>query len=219
MNDYLSKSEFNSKNIGSISGTCLKLYRWIYALYKFHNLKYPNEIRQMTPNENVRSSTKKKRDSVIKTSSTQKVSSKESIVRFSHNDVEFEVKAALEEVNITDMRELKSLTNPPYLVKMTLECVCFLLHGPFTATESWRECRRMLSDCSKFLAKLRNYDISKISGDTMDAIRAEYITNPRFDPKNIAHVSKTCAGLCKWVQALEKYERLSKVGAIAYLKN
>ena len=38
-----------------------------------------------------------------------------------------------------------------------------------------------------------------------------YVTNPDFDPNNIRSVSSACEGLCRWVRAMEVYERVAKV--------
>ena len=41
-----------------------------------------------------------------------------------------------------------------------------------------------------------------------------YVTNPDFDPNNIRSVSSACEGLCRWVRAMEVYERVAKVGSL-----
>ena len=35
--------------------------------------------------------------------------------------------------------------------------------------------------------------------------------NPDFDPDKAAAASSACAGLCKWVRAMESYDRVAKV--------
>ena len=37
------------------------------------------------------------------------------------------------------------------------------------------------------------------------------MTHPDFDPNNIRSVSSACEGLCRWVRAMEVYERVAKV--------
>lgn len=46
-----------------------------------------------------------------------------------------------------------------------------------------------------------------------------YVTNPDFDPNNIRSVSSACEGLCRWVRAMEVYERVAKVGSLKPSKN
>ena len=45
----------------------------------------------------------------------------------------------------------------------------------------------------------------------MKKIRTEFITNPDFDPTKVRNASTAAEGLCKWVQAMEIYDRVAKV--------
>jgi len=47
----------------------------------------------------------------------------------------------------------------------------------------------------------------------MSKIRKEYITNPDFDPAKVANASSAAEGLCKWVLAMEIYDRVAKIVA------
>lgn len=46
----------------------------------------------------------------------------------------------------------------------------------------------------------------------MHKIRSEYMTNPDFDPSKVAKASSAAEGLCKWITAMEVYDRVAKVG-------
>lgn len=45
----------------------------------------------------------------------------------------------------------------------------------------------------------------------MQKIRSEYMTNPDFNPSIVAKASSAAEGLCKWIQAMEVYDRVAKV--------
>ncbi|KAL0600023.1 Dynein heavy chain 7, axonemal [Plecturocebus cupreus] len=47
----------------------------------------------------------------------------------------------------------------------------------------------------------------------MQKIRSEYLTNPEFDPPKVAKASSAAEGLCKWIMAMEVYDRVAKVVA------
>lgn len=47
----------------------------------------------------------------------------------------------------------------------------------------------------------------------MAKIRKDFITNPDFDPTKVANASSAAEGLCKWVLAMEIYDRVAKVVA------
>lgn len=40
----------------------------------------------------------------------------------------------------------------------------------------------------------------------MKTIRTTYISNPDFDPDKVKVASTACEGLCRWIQAIEKYD-------------
>lgn len=41
----------------------------------------------------------------------------------------------------------------------------------------------------------------------MKKIRAKYITNPDFEPEKVKMASTACEGLCKWIKAMDVYDR------------
>jgi len=47
----------------------------------------------------------------------------------------------------------------------------------------------------------------------MQKIRKEYLSNPDFDPAKVANASSAAEGLCKWILAMEIYDRVAKVVA------
>ena len=63
----------------------------------------------------------------------------------------------------------------------------------------------------KFLESLQHYDKDNIPAPIMKKIREKYITNPDFNPDIIKNVSSACEGLCKWVRAMDVYDKVAKV--------
>ena len=45
----------------------------------------------------------------------------------------------------------------------------------------------------------------------MKKIRSEFTPNPEFDPVKVRTASSAAEGLCRWVQAMEIYDRVAKV--------
>ena len=62
-----------------------------------------------------------------------------------------------------------------------------------------------------FLKDLKVYDKDNISPHIMKKIRGEYINNPEFDPDKVRTASSAAEGLCKWIRAMEVYDRVAKV--------
>lgn len=76
----------------------------------------------------------------------------------------------------------------------------------------WGSSRKILGDL-KFLESLKAYDKDNIPPAIMKRIRERFINHPDFQPAVIKNVSSACEGLCKWVRAMEVYDRVAKVVA------
>ncbi|XP_053607537.1 dynein axonemal heavy chain 3 [Plodia interpunctella] len=134
------------------------------------------------------------------------------------------LEAALDALNTlkpADITLVKSMKNPPAGVKLVMEAVCVMkgIKGdrkmdangkPFD--DFWGPSQKMLGDM-KFLESLKNYDKDNIPPATMKKIRDKYIPDREFDPVVIAKVSSACEGLCRWVRAMDVYDRVIKVVA------
>lgn len=68
-----------------------------------------------------------------------------------------------------------------------------------------------LCDFKVSIVTLMSYNAFVIQAAIMQKIRAEYLTNPEFDPQKVAKASSAAEGLCKWIMAMEVYDRVAKV--------
>lgn len=60
---------------------------------------------------------------------------------------------------------------------------------------------------------MQDYDKDNINPRIIDAVRKAYIANPDFTPVNAAKASSAAEGLCRWVCAMDQYEKVAKVVA------
>ncbi|XP_053412126.1 dynein axonemal heavy chain 3 [Nycticebus coucang] len=131
--------------------------------------------------------------------------------------------AALDTLNPTDISLVKSMQNPPGPVKLVMESICVMKglrperkpdpSGSGKMIEDyWGVSRKILGDL-KFLESLKTYDKDNIPPLVMKRIRERFIDHPDFQPAVIKNVSSACEGLCKWVRAMEVYDRVAKVVA------
>ena len=74
----------------------------------------------------------------------------------------------------------------------------------------WGPGQKMMGDI-KFIDSLRAYDKDNIPKNIMKIIREKYVNNPYFDPNLVKKVATACEGLCKWVRAIEVYDRVIKI--------
>ncbi|XP_071052042.1 dynein axonemal heavy chain 3 isoform X2 [Onthophagus taurus] len=129
---------------------------------------------------------------------------------------------ALDTLKPADIVIVKSMKNPPFGVKLVMESVCVMKGikpdrkpDPSTgrmAEDYWGPSQKLLGDM-KFLEGLKTYDKDNIQPAIMKRIRDKYITDREFDPERIHSVSTACEGICKWVRALEVYDRVIKIVA------
>jgi dynein heavy chain len=131
--------------------------------------------------------------------------------------------AALDTLKQADITNLKSMKSPPAAVKLVMEAVCIMKEvkpvkvadpsGSGKKVEDyWGPSKLLMSDL-KFLESLKVYDKDNISPSIMKVIRSRFVENPEFVPELIRSASSAAEGLCRWVRALEVYDRVAKVVA------
>eukprot|EP00961_Rhodomonas_salina_P241031 3256813-Rhodomonas_salina.1 len=126
--------------------------------------------------------------------------------------------AALKSLSKSDITEMKSMKNPPKGVKVVMETICIMLDvkpekvtaedGKGKVNDYWKPSQKLLGD-SSFMQKLLDYDKDHIGGHIITAIRG-YLPLPDFQPSVIEKQSKAATGLCKWVRAMEQYDKVAK---------
>lgn len=70
----------------------------------------------------------------------------------------------------------------------------------------WGPSKKLLGDMN-FLKSLQSYDKDNIAPAIIKTIRQKYTSNPEFDPEKIKTASTAAEGLCKWVVAMESYDK------------
>jgi dynein heavy chain, axonemal len=86
------------------------------------------------------------------------------------------------------------------------------LTGGIISEDFWGPSQKMLGDM-KFLESLKLFDKDKIPPAVMKRIREKYISDRDFVPEKIKNVSMACEGFCRWVRAMEVYDRVAKIVA------
>ncbi|KAJ8968034.1 hypothetical protein NQ317_017171 [Molorchus minor] len=129
---------------------------------------------------------------------------------------------ALNTLKPADITLVKSMKNPPSGVKLVMEAVCVMKQvkpdrkpDPSSGKmveDFWGPSTKLLGDM-KFLENLKAYDKDNIPMPVMKRIRERYMTDREFDPQRIKTISAACEGLCKWVRAMEVYDRVIRIVA------
>ncbi|XP_033631251.1 dynein heavy chain 3, axonemal-like [Asterias rubens] len=130
---------------------------------------------------------------------------------------------ALNTLKPSDISMVKAMKNPPSGVKLVMEAICIMRNikperkpdpsGSGKMVEDyWGPSQKLLGDM-KFLDHLKSYDKDNIQPAVIKKIRDRYMPNPDFVPSVIRNISTACEGLCKWVRAMDVYDRVAKVVA------
>lgn len=130
--------------------------------------------------------------------------------------------AALNTLTPADITIVKTMKNPPKGVKLVMEAVCILKDikpnkvpapsGIGTVDDYWGPSLKVLGDM-KFLEGLINFDKDNIPPRVMAKLKEQILTDENFDPDKIKTASSAAEGICKWVIAISKYDKVAKVVA------
>lgn len=130
--------------------------------------------------------------------------------------------AALNTLKPADITLVKSMKNPPNTVKLVMAAVCVIkdikparIPDPSTGRrilDYWGPSQRLLGDMN-FLQQLKDFDKDHIKPEIMAKIRSEYLTHKDFKPNIVAKASSAAEGLCKWIIAMDLYDKVVKIVA------
>ncbi|KAJ8974696.1 hypothetical protein NQ317_015225 [Molorchus minor] len=130
--------------------------------------------------------------------------------------------AALDTLKPADITLVKSMKNPPEPIKIVMAAVCIIKgvkpdRVPDVASgrmvlDFWAPSKRLLGDIN-FLQSLKDFDKDNIKPDIMQKLRKEYIPLKDFKPQIVAKASSAAEGLCKWIIAMDMYDKINKVVA------
>lgn len=115
---------------------------------------------------------------------------------------------ALAELRPDDIREVRSFLKPAARVVLVLEAVLTLLGEKDL---SWDRAKLVMSSMN-FIKDLQNYPKDDLTEVIIRRIQ-KYITNPDFQPEEVAKSSKACKSLSLWVIAINNYYEVVKVVA------
>jgi dynein heavy chain len=127
--------------------------------------------------------------------------------------------SALNTLKPTDITLVKSMKNPPDAIKLVMAAVCVIkdvkpdrIPDPSTGRKTidyWGPSKRILGDMN-FLQTLKDFDKDNIKPEIMVKIRKDYLPHKDFKPHTVAKASSAAEGLCKWIIAMDMYDKVAK---------
>lgn len=128
---------------------------------------------------------------------------------------------AMETIDKASIPEVRTMNNPPVLVKMVLRAVVAVLgfipnqaevkakaQGKAKGSQPLEmdQVKRVLGS-AKFLSMLLNFDLD-VDPDRVLAVLQPFMESPDFSEEPVRHVSKACVCLCRWCRAVYQYSLL-----------
>eukprot|EP00961_Rhodomonas_salina_P063758 857225-Rhodomonas_salina.13 len=130
---------------------------------------------------------------------------------------------ALDTIKKQDIDLVKSMGKPPLGVQLAMKAVLVMLEikpdkkpdpeKPGQRIDDWWQPAVRLLGAGTLLQTLKSYDKENIPPKVISVIRKDFIPNEDYTPDKIAKASSAAEGLCKWVVAMEGYDRVAKVVA------
>ncbi|GAA5808073.1 hypothetical protein MFLAVUS_001455 [Mucor flavus] len=110
------------------------------------------------------------------------------------------------------LTEVRSMSNPPEAVKLTMESVCIMLGHKI---DSWKTVQSMIRR-DDFISSIVNYNTElQITKQLRKYMRDNFLNNPNFEYEAVNRASKACGPLFKWVTAQCNFsEILYRVGPL-----
>eukprot|EP00835_Amoeboradix_gromovi_P000082 NODE_3_length_56144_cov_0.348184.p1 type:complete len:4079 gc:universal NODE_3_length_56144_cov_0.348184:21030-33266(+) len=105
-------------------------------------------------------------------------------------------KQSVSEIKKQHLTELRSMQNPPVLIKTTMECICYMLGNK---PDTWKVVQQMIRK-DDFISNVVNYDTDSITPGIRNKLQ-EYLSDDNFNAENVNRASKACGPLFVWMTA------------------
>ena len=139
--------------------------------------------------------------------------------------------AALDAITSGDISNLRTMRQPPMLIKRIMDAVLIIQKFPLPGQDGlyemdtvhvknyvegtemlpcWNEAKTMMADGSKFLRKLTDFNPALLNEESIELLEP-YLNRSDFTYKAAKRSSGNIAGVCTWVRSLVNYFHVAKV--------
>nr|CAD7194334.1 unnamed protein product [Timema douglasi] len=117
-----------------------------------------------------------------------------------------DAQAAVKSIKKQHLVEVRSMANPPAIVKVALESICLLLGE--NATE-WRTIRSVTMR-ENFISTIVNFNTEELTDDVREKMKSRYLSNPDYNFEKVNRASMACGPMVKWAIAQINYADMLK---------
>ena len=108
-----------------------------------------------------------------------------------------EAQQAVKMIKKQNLVEVRSMGNPPPIIKMALESVCLLLGENAT---DWKAIRGVIIR-DNFISSIVSFNTDEITDDVREKMKSKYLSNPDYTFEKVNRASLACGPLIKWAIA------------------
>ncbi|BES93792.1 dynein heavy chain [Nesidiocoris tenuis] len=114
---------------------------------------------------------------------------------------------AVKEIKKQQLVEVRSMANPPAVVKLALESICLLLGENAT---DWKAIRAVVMRDNFINSIVNNFSTENISDEVREKMHTRYLSNPEYTFEKVNRASMACGPMVKWAVAQISYADMLK---------
>ncbi|XP_025833356.1 dynein heavy chain, cytoplasmic [Agrilus planipennis] len=114
---------------------------------------------------------------------------------------------AVKSIKKQQLVEIRTMANPPAVVKLALESICLLLGEN---ASDWKSIRAVIMRDNFINTVVSNFSTEDISDEVRERMKSKYLSNPDYNFEKVNHASNACGPLVKWAIAQIEYADMLK---------
>ncbi|XP_075232643.1 dynein heavy chain, cytoplasmic isoform X3 [Lycorma delicatula] len=118
-----------------------------------------------------------------------------------------EAQQAVKEIKKQQLVEVRSMANPPPIVKLTLESICLLLGE---SASDWKAIRTVVMRENFINSIVSNFSTENITDEVREKMHSRYLSNPEYTFEKVNRASMACGPMVKWAVAQVSYADMLK---------
>uniref|UniRef100_H3C202 Dynein cytoplasmic 1 heavy chain 1 n=1 Tax=Tetraodon nigroviridis TaxID=99883 RepID=H3C202_TETNG len=117
-----------------------------------------------------------------------------------------EAQNAVSSIKRQHLVEVRTMTNPPAVVKLALESICLMLGEE---TSDWKKIRQVIIR-DNFISSIVGFSSEEMSDSIREKMKKNYLSNPGYNYDQINRASLACGPMVKWAIAQLNYADMLK---------
>ncbi|EDW50531.1 GM13947 [Drosophila sechellia] len=118
-----------------------------------------------------------------------------------------DAQAAVKSIRKQQLVEVRTMANPPSVVKLALESICLLLGENAT---DWKSIRAVIMRENFINSIVSNFGTENITDDVREKMKSKYLSNPDYNFEKVNRASMACGPMVKWAIAQIEYADMLK---------